>query len=178
MPKTATVLVVAALTGIGAAAGWWLLSRNRAQAGGGIPPTLEILTPPVGTSSPSGTRIDFSARAMTGAQDISDLIHWKIIEPDFLAGEWATGATTFVIPTFLQTRILTMEAYVFDQAGNSASVQRSVTVTVATSLGLPGLGAARGPAVSRVVPSFRRSDTGWQVRGRHVLKEPWEFARR
>ena len=176
----AVPLVVAGVVGVGAAAGWWLLRRNRAQAG--PPPTLEILAPPAGTSVTSGTRIDFSARAMTGAQDISDLIHWRIIEPAFLAGEWATGATTFVIPTFLQTRVLTMEAYVFDQAGNSASVQRSVTVTVTTTLATAGSPPRRDrqePTVLSVVNSFRRSDTGWRVWGREqgVLEEPWVYSR-
>ena len=177
MPKfNAAPVIVAGVVGVAAVGGWWLWRRSRAQAG--EPPTLEILTPPAGTSSPSGTRIDFSARAMSGGLDISNLIHWRIIEPAFMAGEWATGATTFIIPTFLQTRVLTMEAHVFDQAGNSASVLRSVTVVVAASHGLPALGPGRSPAVSRVVPSFRRSDTGWQVRGRHVLEEPWTLARR
>ena len=175
----AVPLVVAGVVGVGAAAGWWLLRRNRAQAG--PPPTLEILAPPAGTSVTSGTRIDFSARAMTGAQDISDLIHWRIIEPAFLAGEWATGATTFVIPTFLQTRVLTMEAYVLDPAPG-ASAQRSVTVTVAASLataGPPALRDRQEPTVLSVVNSFRRSDTGWRVWGREqgVLEEPWVYSR-
>ena len=178
MPKfNATPVIVAGLVGVGAVAGWWLWNRNRAQAGA-VPPTLEILTPPPGTSSPSGTRIDFSARAMTGTQDISAQIQWRIIEPAFLAGDWDTGPTTFVIPNFLETRVLTIEAFVFDITGLSASARRSVTVVVPASQGLPALGRARGPAVSRVLSSFRRSDTGWQVAGRHVLEEPWEYAKR
>lgn len=176
MPKfNAAPVIVAGVVGVAVVGGWWLWRRSRAQAA--EPPTLEILTPPVGTSSPSGTRIDFSARAMSSGLDISNQVHWRVIEPAFMAGEWATGATTFIIPVFLQTRVLTMEAYVLDPAPG-ASARRSVTVVVAASHGLPALGPGRNPAVSRVVPSFRRSDTGWQVRGRNVLEEPWTFARR
>ena len=177
----AAPLVVAGVVGVGAVAGWWLWRRSRARASG-PPPTLEILTPPPDITSPSGTRIDFSARAMSSGLDISNLIHWRIIEPAFMAGEWDIGSTTFVIPTFLQTRILTLEASVLDSAtGLTASAQRSVTVTVAVSLANADprpLRDRREPIVLSVVNSFRRSDTGWRVKDRHILEEPWEFARR
>ena len=179
MPKfNATPLIIAGLVGAGAVVGWWFVRRNRAQAL--PPPTLEILAPPAGTSVPSGTRIDFSARAMAGAQDISAQIHWRIIEPAFMAREWGTGATTLVIPDFLITRILTMEAYVSDPAPG-ASAQRSVTVTVTAGLATAGprpLRDGRERTVLSVVGSFRRTDTGWRVKGRHVLEEPWTLSRR
>lgn len=173
----ATPLVVAGLVGAGAVVGWWWLRRNPAQAG--EQPTVEILAPPAGTSSPSGTRIDFSARAMVGTRDISALVDWSIIQPTIAAGFWSTGATTFITPHFLTTQPLEMEAKITDPVtGLAASARRSVLIVVAASQGLPALGPARGPAVARVVPSFRRSDTGWQVRGRHVLEEPYIFSRR
>lgn len=174
----ATPVVVTGLVVAGALAGWWLSGRNRSQAG--EPPTLEILTPPAGTTIPSGTRVDFSALALSGTQDISNLINWRIIEPEFLAQEWATGPTTFFIPNFLETRIVTMEAYVLAPAPG-ASARRSVTVTVTQALHSPRpLRDRREPTVLSVVNSFRRSDTGWRVwgRGQGVLEEPLILSRR
>jgi hypothetical protein len=182
MANNATPYVVAGVVGVAAVAGWWLWRRNRAQAGA-EPPTLEILAPLPGTTVPSGTRVDFSARALVGSRDISSLIRWRIIEPDLLAGEWSVGATTFIIPNFLITRVLTMEAYVSDPlTGLSASARRSVTVTVTASLATADprpLRDGREPTVLSVVNSFRRSDTGWRVRGREqgVLEEPWVYSR-
>jgi hypothetical protein len=109
------------------------------------------------------------------------LVQWSIIEPADFAGPWSTGATTFIVPAFLITRILTMEASVVDPVtGQSANAQRSVTVTVSASLATAGprpLRDRREPTVLSVVNSFRRSDTGWQVRGRHVLEEPWVYSK-
>lgn len=176
----ATPVIVAGVLGLGVTllvTGLVLSRRSRAPAEG--PLTFEILAPPEGTSSPSGARIDFSARAIAGARDISALTEWFIVQPAPLASFWSTGATTFIIPSFLTTQILEMEARIKDLAtGQSASARRSVLITVVASQGLRALGPARGTPVSRVVPSFRRSDTGWQVRDRHIIEEPWELARR
>ena len=172
MPNNnAPPVILAVGVAVGAAAGWWLFRRSRTQAQPGEQLTVEILDPPPGTSSLSGTRIDFRALAMVGSRDISEIIRWNVLAP-FFTGFWSEGATTFIIPTFLTTGILEMEATIHDPlTGQSASARRSVTVVV------PEL-FARTPAVSRVVPSFRRSDTGWQVQDRHVLEEPWHLARR
>ena len=183
MPNfNATPLIIAGAVGVAAVGGWWWLRRARVKASE-PPPTLEILTPPPSTTVPSGTRIDFSASALAGGSNISALIHWRIIEPTFMAGEWSTGATTFIIPEFLETRILTMEASVTDPlTGLSASALRSVTVTgpivLATTAPSP-LPDIREPTVLSVTNSFRRSDTGWRVWGREqgVLQEPWIYSR-
>ena len=183
MPKfNAAPLIIAGGVGVAAVVGWWWWSSRRVKASG-PPPTLEILAPLPGTSVPSGTRVDFSARALASGSDISNLVHWRIIEPADFAREWGTGATTFIIPEFLITRVLTLEASVTDPlTGLSASAQRSVTVTVTASLATHGprpLRDRREPTVLSVVNSFRRSDTGWRVRGREqgVLEEPWTYSR-
>ena len=176
----ATPFIVAGVVVVGSLAGWRLWRTRRTLAGDQL--TLEILTPPAGTSSPSGTRVDFSARALVGARDISELTRWFITKPTGFAGFWSEGATTFIIPTFLTTNILEFEARISDPlTGQSAGARRSVTIVVAqfpARQGPSSLGPGRGPAVSRVLPSFRRSDTGWQVQGHHVLEQPWAFARR
>ena len=181
MANKAAPLIVAGVVAVGAVAGWWLWRRPRTKTNG-PPPTIQILAPPEGASFPSGTRIDFSASAMVGGQDISNQVQWSIIEPAIFAGPWTTGATTFIVPTFLVTRILTMEALIVDPVtGLSASAQRSVTVTVPLALaaGDPRpLRDRREPTVLSVVNSFRRSDTGWRVEGHHVIEEPFIFARR
>ena len=177
MPKLGTPVIVVGLVAAGALAGWWLWQRNRATAG--PQPTIEILAPPIGTSVASGTRIDFSALAMADGQDISNLIDWSVVQPTGLAGFWETGATTFIVPTFLTTKPLEMQAFIKDPvSGKFASANRSVLVVVTASRALPSPRAAWKPAVLPVVSSFRRSDTGWMVKDRHVLEEPWEFARR
>ena len=173
MPKfNATPVIVGGLVAAGALAGWWLWRRNQSQTGEA--PTIEILTPQQGSSFPSGTRIDFSAHAMVGSRDISELIRWSITLPTHQAGFWEEGATTWVQPSYLTTTVLEMEASIMDPVtGQSAKARRSVTVIVPGALAAP-----RGPAVLRVVPSFRRSDNGWMVKDRHVLEQHWEFARR
>ena len=166
----ATPLILATGVAIGALAGWWLLGRKPAQAGEQL--TLQILDPPEGFFFNSGGRIDFTARATVDGRNISDLIRWSITKPIDFAGFWAQGATTFIIPTFMTTQTLEMEAAISDPVtGQSASARRAVVVVVSQF-------PARVPAIARVVASYRRSDTGWQVPDRHEIEQPWILARR
>lgn len=177
----ATPLIVGGVVGAAAAlTGFWLWRRNRAEAAELL--TVEILDPPEGSFYPSGNRIDFIGRALVGTRDISDLIQWSVVQPSDLAMVWATSATTFLIPIFLVTSVLKMEAKIKDPvSGQSAKALRSVTVVAQQFPArhrLPEPDPTTFAKVSRVVPSWRRSDTGWQVQDRHVLEQPWEFARR
>jgi hypothetical protein len=120
---------------------------------------------------------------MVDGTDISNLIQWFIVLPAPLAGFWSSGATTFIIPDFLTTQILEMQAKITDPVtGKFASRNWSVTVTVTTGLATVDprpLRDRRQPTVLSVVNSFRRSDTGWRVWGREqgVLDEPWVYSR-